>query len=217
MILMQALIFDLDGVIVDTAKFHYLAWKDMAADLDIMFSEEQNEDLKGVSRIDSLNYILDLGKLSKTSQEINTLAEAKNDHYLKLISNINRSEILPGVENLIITAREKGLKIALGSSSKNARVILEKLNLIQYFDAIVDGTKTTKGKPHPQVFNMGAQALKVDPAKTVVFEDAIKGVRAAKAGGFKCIGVGTWENLMQADYVIEGFADFKFSDLERIY
>jgi len=201
MILMQALIFDLDGVIVDTAKFHYLAWKDMAADLDIMFSEEQNEDLKGVSRIDSLNYILDLGKLSKTSQEINTLAEAKNDHYLKLISNINRSEILPGVENLIITAREKGLKIALGSSSKNARVILEKLNLIQYFDAIVDGTKTTKGKPHPQV----------------VFEDAIKGVRAAKAGGFKCIGVGTWENLMQADYVIEGFADFKFSDLERIY
>ncbi len=214
---MQALIFDLDGVIVDTAKYHFQAWKAMADSLGITFAEEHNEDLKGVGRIDSLKYILELGNLSKSTEEVNTLAKAKNDHYLKLISNINRSEILSGVEEFMIEARERGLKISLGSSSKNATVILEKLDLIKHFDAVIDGTKTTKGKPHPQVFNMGAQALEVDPSKTIVFEDAVKGVKAAKAGGFKCIGVGTWKNLMQADYVIDGFSAFRFSDLERIY
>jgi len=145
------------------------------------------------------------------------LAEAKNQHYLNLISSIDRSEILPGVEEFIIESIDGGLKIALGSSSKNAQIILEKLNLIRYFEEIIDGTKTIKGKPHPQVFNMGASALKVEPHETIVFEDAQKGIAAARAGGFKCIGVGEWEYLLRADYVISGFENFKFSDLKRIY
>lgn len=211
--MIRACIFDLDGVIVDTAKFHFIAWKEMANSVGVEFTEEDNEQLKGVGRMESLDFILKLGDIKKSERERQKLAFVKNEQYKKLIANIGRDEILPGVLNFLENLKQEHIKIALGSSSKNARTILQALKIETYFNVIVDGTNTTRSKPDPQVFNLGAEALQVLPNETVVFEDAVKGVEAAKLGGFYAIGVGEKDVLANADAVISGFDGLSFDQL----
>lgn len=201
----KACIFDLDGVIVDTAKYHYLAWRKLANSLGFDFTEEQNELLKGVGRIQSLELILEIGGVSKTEEEILDLATKKNEWYLSLIEEMDESEILSGVSDFLVELKENGIRIALGSASKNAPRILDKVGLTHFFEVIIDGSKTTKGKPHPQVFLYGTTALGIEPKNCLVFEDAPKGVDAALAGGMYCVGVGEEEHLGKAHKVIKGF------------
>jgi len=186
----RGVIFDLDGVIVDTAGYHFEAWKRLANSVGTDFSHEQNEQLKGVGRVESLQMILDWGGISKTAEEQANLCIIKNDWYLELITNMNDSEILPGVKDMLDQLRDNDVQIALGSASKNAVTILKAVGLIDYFEAIIDGTKTTKSKPDPQTFDMGAEALGLDASDCVVIEDSMKGIEAAKAGGFDTIGIG---------------------------
>lgn len=197
--MIQGYIFDLDGVIVDTAKYHYAAWRKLANSLGFDITEEQNENLKGVSRKESLEYILSLGKLQFPEDKKAEMAELKNTWYVESISNMDKSELLPGSEELIREIKDLGLKVSLGSASKNSLRILKATELIQYFDAVIDGTKTTESKPHPQVFLMGAEALGLAPSNCVVFEDSINGIKAANTGGFLSIGVGEADILHEAN------------------
>lgn len=196
----KGVIFDLDGVIVDTAGYHFEAWKRLANSLGTDFTKEQNEQLKGVGRVESLQMILKWGDIYKTEDEQAKLRIIKNDWYLELITNMNEKEILPGVVELLEQLQDNGIKIALGSASKNAVTILKAVNLIDYFEAIIDGTKTTKSKPDPQTFEMGAEALSLEPSDCVVIEDSIKGIEAAKRGGFDTIGIGKSE-ILQANVI----------------
>lgn len=209
----KACIFDLDGVIVDTAKYHYLAWKRLANEMGFDFTEEDNEQLKGVSRVRSLEILLELGGVEKTAEEQKVLATKKNDWYVEDIVKLAPEEILPGVSNFLEELKGKGIKIALGSASKNAKLILDGLNLTSYFDAIIDGTSVSKAKPDPEVFTKGAEALGLKPEECVVFEDAQAGVEAAKNGGMSCIGIGTEENLKGANFVMPGFEGVTFDEL----
>lgn len=209
----SAVIFDLDGVIVDSAKYHFLAWGRLAESLGIPFTHEQNESLKGVSRADSLDRILEWGGVEKTQQEKQTLMDRKNSWYLEFIHKMERDEILEGVEAFIVALREAGIKVALGSSSKNARPILRQVGLFELFDVIVDGTNIDRSKPDPQVFLKGAEQLGLLPVECLVFEDAYAGIEAATTGGFQSIGVGSAEELSNAPRVIPGFANFTVADL----
>lgn len=201
----KACIFDLDGVIVDTAKYHYLAWKRLAKELGFEFSPEHNERLKGVSRMTSLDILLEVGGLSFSLAEKEKMATKKNEWYLEYIRRMTPEEILPGVEDFLSVLKSQGVKIALGSASKNALLILEQVGLQFTFDAVIDGNKALKAKPDPQVFLLGAQELQVKPAECVVFEDAAAGVQAAKNAGMYCIGIGSPSVLSLADKVIPGF------------
>lgn len=211
--MVKGCIFDLDGVIVDSAKYHFQAWKRLADELGIDFTEEENEKLKGVSRVESLRIILEWGGLKKSEEEQRMLAAKKNDWYVELISNMTPDEILPGVRPFLEGLKDKKIKIALGSASKNAAAILDRVALTSFFDAIIDGTKTTRSKPDPEVFLLGAEALGLKPFEVVVFEDAEKGIEAAREGGFWAIGVGDPETLMKAHFVIPGFKRLKFETL----
>lgn len=203
----KACLFDLDGVVVDTAKYHYLAWKRLANSLGFDFTKEDNERLKGVSRVKSLEILLSIGKLKPSASEKLKMAEEKNNWYVEYISKLDESEILPGVKSLLIELRENGIKIALGSASKNSMLILNNLNLIPYFDAIVDGNKVLKAKPDPEVFLLGAKELNVQPSECVVFEDAKAGIEAAKAANMKAIGIGQKDVLSKADKVFENLSN----------
>jgi beta-phosphoglucomutase len=198
-------IFDLDGVIVDTAKYHYLAWKRLAKELGINFTEEDNERLKGVSRMRSLEIILELGGLSFSEEEMFKLTEKKNNWYVEYISAIDDSDIIEGTKEFIQKLKSKGVKIALGSASRNARLILERLQITDMFDAIVDGNKVKKAKPDPEVFLVAAKELGLRPEDCVVFEDAESGIAAAKAAGMKTVGIGSKDILKEADMVIKEF------------
>lgn len=200
-----ACLFDLDGVLVDTAKYHYLAWKKLAEELGIEFTEEHNELLKGVSRMDSLDIILKLGNLTLPEEQKLELAEKKNRVYVDYILVMQEDEIFPGVKDFLLELKKQQIGVALGSASKNAMLILERLRITGLFDAIIDGTKVSKAKPNPEVFLKGAEALGADPAACVVFEDAIAGVEAAKNAGMRCVGVGDPQTLNQANLVISGF------------
>lgn len=213
---LKACIFDLDGVIVDTAKYHYLAWTRLAQELKIPFDEKDNEQLKGVSRMTSLDIILRKGRKEFTEEQKKELAERKNFWYLELCSSINEKEILPGVKAFFDLLKKEEILIGLGSASKNARLILEKLKLTCYFDVIVDGNKITKAKPHPQVFLRAAEELKVDPEDAIVFEDAEAGVEAAIRGGFYCIAIGHAGRLEKADKVLGSTAELNYTLLEAI-
>lgn len=202
--MIKACIFDLDGVITDTAEFHFIAWRKLANSLGFDFDKKFNETLKGVSRIDSLNMILKLGGIEKTDAEIQELATIKNDWYVELLKGMTQDDALPGVRDLLIDLKAKGYRIGLGSASKNAVPVLKYLNMMDFFEVIIDGTKTTKGKPDPQVFQMGAELLGVKPEETVVFEDAVSGVQAALNGGFTAVGCGNPENLGHAHHVVAG-------------
>lgn len=198
-------IFDLDGVIVDTAKYHYIAWKRLASEMGFDFTEKDNERLKGVSRTRSLEILLELGNKTVSEEEKLALAEKKNTWYVDYISKMDKSEILPGVEDFLKTLKENNIKIALGSASKNSMIILNNLGLTNYFDAIIDGNKVSKAKPDPEVFTLGAKEMGLSADQCVVFEDAQAGIEAAKAGNMKVIAVGSAENLTGYDKIIDGF------------
>lgn len=201
---MKAALFDLDGVIVDTAKYHYLAWKRLAHDLGIDFSEDDNEKLKGVSRVESLELILKMGGKTLSAEEKERYMASKNDWYVEMIRQMDASEALPGAVEYLDALRERGVKIALGSASKNAPEILERLGITEKFDAIIDGNKVSRSKPDPEVFTAGADAVGTPYADCVVFEDAVAGVEAAKRGGMYAVGIGSPEVLTRADRVVPG-------------
>ncbi len=212
----KACLFDLDGVIVDTAVYHYKAWKQLANSLGFDFTEHQNEQLKGVSRVRSLELILGWGSVTKTAEEQHELATLKNTWYVEMISKMTPDEILPGAKDFLEACRAAGLKIALGSASKNSGMILEKTGLAAHFDAVIDGNKVSKAKPDPEVFLKGAEALGVQPAECVVFEDAVAGVEAAIAGGMKCVGIGTADLLGNADLVVTGLDKLAVDELNKL-
>ncbi len=201
---MRAAIFDLDGVIVDTAKYHYLAWKRLANDLGFDFTETDNERLKGVSRTRSLEILLEMGGLTLDNAAKAKLAEQKNSWYVDYISHMNESELLPGAAEYLQYIRAKDVKIALGSASKNAPLILERIGISSLFDAIVDGNKVSKAKPDPEVFLRAAEELNTSPADCAVFEDAEAGIEAAHRAGMAAVGIGKANVLKGADIVIPG-------------
>lgn len=212
----KACIFDLDGVIVDTAVYHYKAWKRLANELNFDFTEEQNEKLKGVSRKESLALILGWGGVDKTETERDELAQRKNNWYVDMISEMTPAEILPGALEFLQALKKAGYKTALGSASKNAGIILDKVGLTSSFDAVVDGNIVTASKPDPEVFLKGAKMLGVEPAACVVFEDAIAGVESALAGGMKVVGIGSKETLDGADLVISGLHEMNLETLKKL-
>ncbi|WP_303309754.1 beta-phosphoglucomutase [Hymenobacter sp. BT730] len=212
----KACLFDLDGVIVDTAKFHYQAWKTLADGLNIDFTEHDNERLKGVSRMRSLEIILEIGGVTMPEAEQVTLATRKNEVYLEDVQRMTEADVLPGVRRFLEECRAAGLKTALGSASKNARLILERVQLLSLFDAVVDGTDVANAKPDPEVFLKGAEMLGVAPEECVVFEDAVAGVEAARNGGMHCIGVGDASILSDADFVIPGFEEMTVARLQEL-
>lgn len=212
----KACIFDLDGVIVDTAKYHYLAWRELASELGFEFTEAHNERLKGVSRMASLDILLEIGGLRLNREEKEKMAAGKNERYVSFINRMGPDEILPGVLHFMDELKKAGIKTAIGSASKNAPLILERLQLTPLFDAIIDGNKVQNAKPDPEVFLKGAEALGVEPHECVVFEDAEAGIEAAINGKMKCIGVGSSEVLKQANLVIDGFEHFTLNNLRAL-
>jgi len=208
----KALIFDLDGILVSTEHNHFIAWKNTAKVLGISFDKYDNEQLKGISRADSLTKILELGNKTISEQYFNELLTKKNDFYLNSIQALNQENVLPGVLNLLKKAQEFGLKCAVGSSSKNARLILTKLDIDRYFNVIVDGNDVSHPKPHPEVFLKGAELMGVDPAECIVFEDAQSGIQAAKAGGFLAFGVGNPALIDQAAYYLTTLNEFSLEE-----
>jgi beta-phosphoglucomutase len=201
---MRAAIFDLDGVIVDTAKYHYLAWKKLAHELGFEFSQKDNEKLKGVSRTRSLEILLEIGGLNPDQSARECMAARKNDWYVDYISHMDSSEILPGAAEYLRAIRKIGIKTALGSASKNAPLILERLNISALFDAVIDGTQVEHSKPDPEVFLRANQALGIPAEFCVVFEDAEAGIQAARSAGMGTVGIGKPSVLVGADMVIDG-------------
>jgi beta-phosphoglucomutase len=211
--IVKGCIFDLDGVLVDTAKYHYMAWKKLAQELGIDFSIKDNGKLKGISRLESLEVLLSTGNINVDYNTKLKFADKKNKWYVEYISGIDGNEILPGVESFILSLKKKEIKIALGSSSKNATLILERTGLISLFDAIIDGSKITKAKPHPEIFLKGAASLGLNPENCVVFEDSEAGLIAAKSAGMYAIGVGYADVLKHADKIIKDFNNVSINDI----
>lgn len=209
----KAFIFDLDGVIVDTAKYHFLAWQKLAQELGIEFTPEHNEGLKGVSRVRSLDIILELGEIQASQEDKNKWLIQKNEDYLSYLVDIDESEILPGVLPVLHYLKDKKQLIALGSASKNARPILEKTGILPLFDAIVDGNDVSNAKPDPEVFIRAAQLLNAKNEDSIVFEDSVAGIQAANIANMISIGIGDSEILHEAKY---NFEDFTFIDVSFI-
>ncbi|MCM8568315.1 beta-phosphoglucomutase [Gramella jeungdoensis] len=212
----KAFIFDLDGVIVDTAKFHFLAWRKLANDLGFDFTEEQNEQLKGVSRVESLKKILKWGNKELSEEEFNRQMAIKNENYLSYVDEMDKSEILPGVPKVLDYLEEHDIPFALGSASKNARTILKKIDLYKRFDAIVDGTDVSKAKPDPEVFLIAAKKLNARPENCVVFEDSVAGIQAANIGEMTSIGIGDKKVLQEADHVFADFTEIEIDFIEKL-
>jgi beta-phosphoglucomutase len=205
----RAFIFDLDGVIVDTAKYHFLAWQKLANQLGIEFTHEHNEELKGVSRVRSLDIILELGNVQASQEDKNKWLVQKNEEYLSYLVDMDESEILPGVLKVLEYLKSKNQFIALGSASKNARPILEKTNIMHFFDAIVDGNDVSNAKPDPEVFLRAAQLVGVLNENAIVFEDSVAGIQAANIANMISVGIGDATVLHEAKY---NFKDFTFID-----
>lgn len=201
----KAFIFDLDGVIVDTAKYHFHAWKKLANSIGVDFTEEDNEQLKGVSRIKSLEKILTWGNKSISEEEFTELMTLKNDDYLSYVNKMDASDVLPGVKTILDHLVELNQPIALGSASKNAPTILKKVKLEKYFRAVMDGNSVKKAKPNPEVFLKAAEQLGINPKQCIVFEDSLAGVKAANIASMVSIGIGDKNILHEADYVFEDF------------
>jgi beta-phosphoglucomutase len=208
-----ACIFDLDGVIVDTARYHFMAWKRLTDQLGIHFTEKDNERLKGVSRMASLEIILEIGKLKpdkKTKQEYATL---KNGWYIEYISKMTPSEILPGCIPFIKELRNLNIRIAIGSASKNTPMILERVGIKGLFDAVADGNTIIKAKPDPEVFLKAAEMVGIKPENCVVFEDAVAGVQAAINAGMRCVGIGSPDVLTKAHLIVSGLNEMSLEKL----
>ncbi len=212
----QACLFDLDGVICDTAKYHFQAWKRLADELGFVFTLEDNERLKGVSRRESLDIVLEVGRVVADEKAKGRMAERKNEWYVESISRIGEEELLEGVKPFLESLRKAGIRVALGSASKNADLILDRLRIKGYFDAIIDGTKIAKAKPDPEVFLEGAKAVGVEPSRCIVFKDAVAGIEAAKNARMKCVGVGRADLLRAADLVIPSFVGVDLSLLDKL-
>ena len=212
----KAALFDLDGVLVRTDRFHYQAWKIISDEEDIYFDSEINHQLRGVSRMQSLAIILKRAKREYSQLEKETLCERKNQVFKKLIATLNPADWLAGSTKLLKDLQDKGVKLALCSSSKNARTILEKLGGKDFFDAIVDGYDITRTKPDPEIFLLAAERLGVEPAECVVFEDAESGIEAAKRAGMGCVGVGNSNRLSRADTVVENLTEITAEQILRL-
>ncbi len=209
-------IFDLDGVIVDTAKYHYLAWKKLANELGFEFTKQQNELFKGVSRKRCLEILLEIGDVDATQEQFDRWMVNKNQDYLSYIEDMDKSEILPDVLKVLDYLKGKKVPMALGSASKNAKPILEKVKLMPYFDVIVDGTDVTKAKPDPEVFLIAAERLGAKPENCIVFEDAVAGIQAANAAKMTSIGIGDAKTLSEADYCFIDFTEISVGFLEGL-
>lgn len=216
MILIKACIFDLDGVIVDTAHYHFLAWKRLAHELGFELTPMDNERLKGVSRMKSLEIVLELGGVNVSEEEREMLATRKNIWFQEYIEQMGPDEIFPGVKDLIYDLKTNGLKVGLASSSKNASAVIRQLGIANEFDTMVDGTMVTHSKPHPEIFLLTAERLGIQPEHCLVFEDAEAGVEAAIAAGMKCVGVGNKEQLHFANRVVAKTAEFQVADLTQL-
>jgi beta-phosphoglucomutase len=212
----KAFIFDLDGVIVDTAKFHYLAWKELANELGFNFTEEQNEQLKGVSRVASLEILLNIGKIQLSNERKEILLKEKNEQYLGYISKMGQDEILPGIKKLLAYLKENQIPFCLGSASKNARLILKILDLYDLFDAIVDGNDVSSAKPDPEVFLIAAKKLNKDPHDCIVIEDARAGIQAANNAQMISIGVGDKKVLNEAGFVINNTGELTIDFVKKL-
>jgi beta-phosphoglucomutase len=214
--LIKACIFDLDGVIVDTAHYHFLAWQRLAKELGVNLTEKDNERLKGVSRMQSLQIILDMGKITLAKDRKESLANRKNDWFVEFIEAMKPTEIFPGVKQLITAIRKKGIKVALASSSKNAPRVIELLRIADLFEVVVDGGMIIDTKPDPEIFLLCAQKLNIKPGNCLVFEDAEAGVEAAVRAGMRCVGVGSAAVLGKANMIVEKTGDFKIESLTSI-
>jgi len=212
----KGFIFDLDGVIVDTAKYHYLAWRKLANELGFEFTEEQNEMFKGVSRKRCLEILLDIGKIEATQDQFDTCMVEKNIDYLAYIEKMDESEILPDVHKILDYLVKQQQPIALGSASKNAQPILEKVELLSYFDTIVDGNDVTKAKPDPEVFLNAASSLQMRAEDCVVFEDSVAGIQAANNAQMISVGIGEASILNEADYVFKDFTEISIEFLTKL-
>lgn len=208
----KAVIFDLDGVITDTAHYHYLAWKRLADSLDLPFDEAFNERLKGIDRMGSLELILARGARGYTQEEKHALAEAKNRHYVELVATMTPADLLPGALDALERVRAAGLRTGLASVSKNAFTVLDKLGIRDRFDEVVDAARIANSKPHPEIFLTAARQLGVLPADCLGVEDAAAGVASIKDAGMVAVGVGSPEVLWQADHVIASMAAFRLED-----
>ena len=212
----KGFIFDLDGVIVDTAKYHFLAWKKIATSLGIDFTLEHNELLKGVSRVRSLDIILELGKVEASQEDKNKWLIQKNEDYLSYLVDMNETEILPGVMTVLKFLKANNQPIALGSASKNAKPILEKTGTLHYFDVIVDGNDVINAKPDPEVFLQAARLLNVTNEDSIVFEDSVAGVQAANIAKMVSIGIGEESTLQEAEYIFKDFTQISPTFLELL-
>ncbi|MBJ6368272.1 beta-phosphoglucomutase [Snuella sedimenti] len=212
----KGFIFDLDGVIVDTAKYHYLAWKALAKSIGIDFTVHQNEQLKGISRESSLNKILEWGNKTLPKDKFMELMKEKNNQYLSYITTMDENEILPGVTQILDYISQRKHPIALGSASKNSKIILQKVNLLDWFDAIVDGNNVTKAKPDPEVFLKAAKAINTPANQCIVFEDSVAGIQAANVANMISIGIGDSTILNEADFVFKDFTEIHVDFLERL-
>lgn len=212
----KGFIFDLDGVIVDTARYHFLAWRRLANSVGVDFTEAQNEQLKGVSRVKSLEKILTWGNIELPDNTFEELMAKKNNDYMEYVHQMNESEILPDVVKILDHLTSINQPIALGSASQNARTILKKVNLYHSFDAIVDGTNVTKAKPDPEVFLRAASLLNMPPEKCIVFEDSVSGIRAANIANMISIGIGDKEVLHEADCVFNDFTEISANFLNDL-
>ena len=212
----KGIIFDLDGVIVDTAKFHFLAWRKLANDQGFDITLEQNEKLKGVSRINSLQQILEWGNKTVTDEEFEKMMQSKNEDYLARISDMNEDDLLPGVKKVLDYLTENSIPFALGSASKNARPILKSLKIYARFSAIVDGNDVQKAKPDPEVFLIAAEKLDIPPQECIVFEDSVAGIEAANRAKMLSIGIGDKEVLQEADHNFADFTEIEIDFIEEI-
>lgn len=211
--MIKGCIFDLDGVIVDTAKYHFKAWERLASSLSIPFTEQDNEHLKGVSRLESLKFILSLGDVTLSEEETSKLLRLKNDWYIDLISDLSSLDLLEGIPEFLEHLKSEHIKISLGSASKNAMPVLVSTGILPYFDYISDGNSTDKSKPDPEVFYIAAQGLGLEPSECIVFEDAIKGIEAALNGGFKVVGIGEKDVLDMAHVVYPNLVGKTFKNI----
>ena len=216
MITTKACLFDLDGVIVDTAVYHFQAWRRLANELGFDFTEHQNEQLKGISRMESLELILEWGNITLSEEKKIEWATRKNAWYLELVMKMTPNEVLRGVPEFLKVLRANGIKIALGSASKNARPILEKTGILSYFDVIVDGNDVTNAKPDPEVFLKAAQLLNIDAKNSIVFEDSVAGIQAANIGGMVSVGIGEETILHEAQYIFKDFTEISSEFIEKL-
>lgn len=211
----KGFIFDLDGVITDTAEYHYLAWKELADELGITIDYSFNEQLKGISRMDSLDRILAHGNQSDRFTQIKKeeLANKKNSNYVELIQKVSKKDLLPGIMSLLEDLKANNIKIALASASKNGPFILDRLEIADYFDAVVDPSTLKNGKPDPEIFVKAAEFINVLPTEAVGVEDAEAGVDSINAAGMFSVGVGTPESMAKANFIVTDTKDLSLANI----